>query len=210
MTDLPEINSLLYITLGDANLRSRVEDVDGPLLSIGAPIGAGELDVPDDDSELEVFWTGVRARYVMPVRMIGRTRTRPARWHLLALGEPMRQTRRGYVRGGGGGAVELHEAEDTTPGPTTIAQIIDISEAGLRCQIPDVGIELGGQVVLRLHLPNRLMEVSGTIRSIRSGENGPDTELVMTYTPKEPDARAIRQYVFQWEITERRRRLGLG
>jgi hypothetical protein len=210
MTDLPEINSLVYVTLRDVNFRSRVEDVDGPLLSIGAPIGAGDSDVPDDDSDLEVFWTGLRARYVLPVRMVGRTRTRPARWHLLATGEPVRQTRRSYVRGGGGGSVELLEVDGRSKGTPHPAEIIDISEAGLRCHIPDSGLSPGGIVVMRLRLPNRMMEVSGTIRSIRSGDRGPDSELVMTYEPKEADAQAIRRYVFQWEITERRRQLGLG
>ena len=210
MTDLPEINSLVYVTLNETNFRSRIEDVDGPLLSIGAPIGAGDHEVPADDSEVEVFWTGLRARYVLPVRMIGRTRTRPARWHLLAIGEPVRQTRRNYVRGGGGGSVELLPATGPAQQASTTAEIVDISEAGLRCHIPDSGLEPGGLILMRLRLPNRMMEVAGTIRSIRSGEQGPDSELVMTYEPREADAQAIRQYVFQWEIVERRRRLGLG
>ena len=211
MADLPEVNSLIYITVKDGtNFRSRVEDMDGPLMTVGAPIGAGDLDIPDDGSELEVFWTGIRARYVMPVRMIGRTKTRPARWHLLSIGEPVRQTRRSYVRGGGGGSVDiLAVASQPSVGPTE-AGIIDISEAGLRCRVDKQELVRGELLVVRLELPTRTMEIQGTVVSTREGEGGPNSDVVVTYRLKEPDAQAIRRYVFQWEVAERRRQLGLG
>ncbi len=212
MAELPAVNSLLYITVSDDfNCRSRVEDVDGQLLTVAAPVGSGDLQIPDDGTELKVFWTGIRARYVLPVQMVGQTRDNPPRWHLRALGEPVRQTRRNFVRGGGGGPAEIvptttGEGESSTS-ELLRGKVVDISEGGVRCRLQQASLTPGDPVVVRVQLGERSLEIAGTIISTRPDQDQSGVDVVVTYQPPEPDAQAIRRYVFQWEIAERRRRL---
>ena len=64
--------------------------------------------------------------------------------------------------------------------------------------------------MVRLRLVHRVIEMQGTVVSTRPAMDSSNDDIVLTYKPKEPDAQAIRRYVFQWEIAERRRQLGLG
>lgn len=215
MADLPEVNSLLYITVkDDLNHRSRVEDRDGAKLTVAAPIGAGDLEIPEDGSELIVFWTGLRARYVLPVRMLGQTRGHPARWHLLALADPIRKTRRRFVRGGGGGPIELVpktvEVRERRVVDAIQGQIVDLSEGGVRCRVAQADLVPGDPVVVRVKLGARNLQILGQVISERSESDKSGIDVVVTYQPSEADAQVIRRHVFQWEIAERRRRLDAG
>lgn len=209
MTELPEVNSLLYVTVSDdSNYRSRVEDCDGALITVAAPMGKGDHEIPPDGAELAVFWTGIRARFVLPVRMLGQTKDCPPRWHLLALGEPVRKTRRNFVRGGGGGSAEIVPISGGNLGVQSAlvrGKVIDISEGGVRCRVPGVELVPGDPVMVRVQLGEQSLQIAGQIVSTRPEQPGVD--VVVTYRPPEQDAQAIRRYVFQWEIAERRRRL---
>jgi c-di-GMP-binding flagellar brake protein YcgR len=209
MADAPQVNSLLYVTIGDNNFRTRVEDVSGDELTIGAPIGAGDHEIPDDGSELAVFWTSIRARYVMPVQMKGRTRGKPMRWHLLVTGEPVRQTRRRFVRAGCGSSLEIISI-DGKQCKNLAAQLVDISEGGLRCRVSDVDKFQGGPVVAQIKLPERTIKVTSREAFPRPSHEGQGQDMVIVYELSESDAQAIRRHIFQWEGAERRNRLGLG
>lgn len=221
MADLPEVNSLLFIAVNEeGSWRSRVEDVDGQMLTVAAPLGKGDLEVPDDGAELEVFWTGTRARYVLPVRMMGQTRDRPPRWHLLAVGRATRQTRRSYVRGGGGGPAEIVRTGRVEQARNDVAvssrsggsngpqqgTVIDISEGGVRCRMDSADLIPGDQVRVRVRLGDAALDLNGSVLLVR--EQSPDgVDVVVVYQLSESDAQTVRRYVFQWEIAERRRQL---
>lgn len=111
MADLPAINTLLQVRVADDNsFSSRLEGTEGELLMVSAPVGAGDVEIPPDGLEMEVTWTGNRTRYKMAVQMAGYTKEWPPRWRLKTIGEPERDTRRRYVRGGGGGPVSIRKA----------------------------------------------------------------------------------------------------
>lgn len=209
MAEVPQINSLLYVSVRDTNFRTRIEDMDEEVLTIGAPLGAGDLDLPEDGTELMVFWTGPRVRYVLPVQMLGVTRERPRRWRLRALGEPVRQTRRRFVRAGGGGLVDFLTVDGRSTSGFVAAEVVDVSEAGLRCRLVSPDQFRGERAVVRLRLAEHALEIGGDVTTLRSATDGPGDDLILTYSVRESEAQAIRRYIFQWEIAERRSRQGL-
>src|SRR5207248_10150903 len=74
----PSVNDLIHIVVDDERMyASRMEDVDGGQLTVAAPIGAGDVDIPALGSVLDVAWVDERSRYAMPVRLTGLTRHRP-------------------------------------------------------------------------------------------------------------------------------------
>lgn len=211
MADLPAINSLLHVVVDDEiSFQSRLLDVEDNLLTIAAPIGKGDVEIPRNGYRFDVFWTGDRTRYLLVAEMAGWTREHPPRWQLLAVREPTRQTRRRYVRGGSGGAVRIKFLEGE---PAVFdGWMIDVSEAGVRCRIPCVSdaIVPGRSVLVRLTIGDQSVELEGTILLVRVGESMSDVDVVVTYEPLERDARVIRQHVLQWEIMRRQLECSVG
>ena len=116
MADLPAINTLLQVRVAeDTSFSSRLEGAEGELLMVSAPVGSGDLEIPADGWEMEVTWTGNRTRFKVAVEMAGYTKEWPPRWQLKVVGEPERDTRRRYVRGGGGGPVSIRKAGSPPP-----------------------------------------------------------------------------------------------
>lgn len=211
MADLPAINSLLHVVVDDeVSFQSRLLDVDDRMLTIAAPIGRGDVEIPRDGYQFDVFWTGDRTRYMLVAEMAGWTREHPPRWHLLAVREPTRQTRRRYVRGGGGGTVNIRLVDGE---PRSFdGWMIDVSEAGVRCRVPcvDDALAPGRDVVVKLTIGDHTVEVNGAILLVRAGDNTSDVDVVVTYEPPERDARVIRQHVLQWEIMRRQLQCAIG
>jgi c-di-GMP-binding flagellar brake protein YcgR len=209
---LPPINSLLFVAVNDeTTYRSRVEDIDSDILTVAAPIGAGDIDVPEVGADVAVFWVGSRTRYVLPVRMVGVTRQRPARWQIQPTGQPQPETRRRFVRGGGGKPIRLTGVPNAGDGLdfTTVdpgeGMIADISEGGVRCRMPAGEFTPGQRVTVRISLDGSNIEVAGTVHTVRPDPESGQPEVIVTYELPEETAQIIRRYVFSWELAERRR-----
>ena len=211
MADPPAINSLLQVVIDDElGFPTRVEELDGPILTIAAPLGRGDLEVPAPGTELQVIWTASRTRYMWQVEMLSRTKGRLNRWHLRGLGDPQRHNRRQYVRGEASGPVTLVTTGRQTQAKEFTGYLIDVCEGGARCRLRRVETNVGEAVALRLSLDRKIVQINGMVLLVRAAEDGRNHDVVVTYDLKEREAQLVRRYVLQWEITERHRLRDLG
>ncbi|GIE95596.1 PilZ domain-containing protein [Paractinoplanes rishiriensis] len=204
MVDLPRVGTPMYVVHAEGvNYRSRLEAVDGNKLSLAAPLETTGPEQPRPGHQLDVFWALPRARVILPCRLIEVVDNAPFRWVLEPIGTPKQSNRREYVRGGGGGPVRLAAEEGAE---AVVGRLLDISEGGLRCWVaraPQVGT--GDKMQASVPLGRRDVEVDGAVLSVRDAYDEPGQHLILTFAAGERVAKAIRQHVFAWEISERRR-----
>jgi PilZ domain-containing protein len=206
----------------ESNYRSRLEAVEGDMLTVAAPLETDGAEAPRPGQTVEVFWAQPRARVILPCRLVEVTDTAPYRWTLQPIGAPQPSNRREFVRGGGGPAVQLVEPVDampldlepldtvpveTQPEPALLyGRLLDISEGGLRCQVPEKpSIKVGDPMSAALRLDTGDVEVTGAVHTVREASGLPGYEVILIFRADEITAQLIRQHVFTWEITERRR-----
>jgi hypothetical protein len=203
VAELPRIGTPMYLVhTEETNYRTRLESIDGGTLSVAAPletVGA----VLRPGQEVEVFWAQPRARVVLPCRLIAIADAAPYRWMLEPVGDPQQSNRREYVRGGGGSTVRLATDVDE---PLLDGRLLDISEGGLRCWVPQApATRVGDRMRASLRLDTGELEQEGTVHTVRDAVEEPGRHLILRFTSDEKTARLIRQHVFAWELAERRR-----
>jgi hypothetical protein len=198
--DLPAINTLVDIILVDGQaFHSRVEDAAGNRVTVGAPFSLHAADVPKIGSAFEVAWVGGDRRIVVDVKLRSANRE-PPRWELDITGNPRLQTRRHYVRGGGGEKVELTKNGTSYPG-----WAIDVSEGGVRCRLPEETVTRDDRVQVRLSLDTEDLTLDGTVRFVRPHEETEGFDVIVTYQTTEAVGQRIRGYIMRREMEERRR-----
>ena len=204
MAELPRLGTAMYLVhTEETNYRSRLEAVDGDMLSVAAPLETEGGAAPRPGQTMEIFWARPRARVILPCRLVEITDTAPYRWTLQPIGTPQPSNRREYVRGGGGPSVRLGAEPEEAP---VAGRLLDISEGGLRCEVPEKPeIKVGDPMSAELRLDTGDVEVTGTVHTVRQvpGESG--YEIILIFRADETTAQLIRQHVFTWEIAERRR-----
>jgi hypothetical protein len=204
--DLPSINALVYVTV-DAELtyRTRIEDTDERReLTIAAPIGVGDLEPPEPGTDLEVSWIEGRNRYVVPVNLTSITKAVPARWLVQVTGDRRRETRRLYVRGGGGEPMRLESIVDSRMKQQGV--VIDVSEGGVRCRLPWCAIVVGDTVRVDMELHGTLAVV-GRVLSVRDAADAAgELDVIVVYELADAQAQQIRRYVLEREMAIRRAR----
>ena len=206
MIELPTVNSLVHVVIREGvDFRSRVEDVEGALLTIAAPLEALDLDLPPDEFDVDVFWTRERTRFVSPMRMVERTRDHVQRWRLVSTGEPRRCNRRQYVRGEDGGPITIAVSRGESAPQPLAGSLVDIGEGGVRCRIPPSDLAPDDRVGLRFTVAGQVVDVEGTIHSIRQYENEKNVDVVIEYMLEERLAQAVRKHVMELQLIERRR-----
>jgi hypothetical protein len=204
VSELPGIGTPMYLVhTEETNYRTRLESIDGGTLSVAAPLETTGPVVPQPGQEIEVFWVQPRARVVLPCRLIAIADAAPRRWTLEPVGSPKQSNRREYVRGGGGPAVRLAaDAEE----PLLDGRLLDISEGGLRCWVPQATTtKAGDRMRASLRLDTGHLEQEGTVHTVRDAVEEPGHHLILRFQSDERTARLIRQHVFAWELAERRR-----
>jgi hypothetical protein len=201
VTTLPAINALVDVVLMDGEAyQSRVEDSSGKRLTVAAPFGVVPADVPKIGASMELAWVAGDRRQAVDVRLVELSREQPPRWSLEAVGSIRLQTRRNYVRGGGGEWVEVSRGGTTHQG-----KIIDLSEGGARCRMPEDRFERDDRVDLKISLETETITVSGTVLFVRRDPENAAYDVIITYETSELVGRAIRGYVLRREMEERRR-----
>ncbi|WP_432985097.1 PilZ domain-containing protein [Dactylosporangium sp. CA-233914] len=201
MTTLPAINALVDVVLMDGEAyQSRVEDTSGKHLTVAAPFGLHQAEMPEVGASMELAWVAGDRRQAVDVRLVNLSREQPPRWSLEAVGSIRLQTRRNYVRGGGGEAVEV-----TRGGSTYEGRVIDLSEGGVRCRMPEDRFERDDRVDVKVFLEHETLTMSGSVLFVRRDPDTATYDVIITYETSELVGRAIRGYVLRREMEERRR-----
>ena len=201
MTSLPPINALVDVVLMDGEAyQSRVEDTTGKRLTVAAPFGVNQSDLPKVGASMELAWVAGDRRQAVDVKLVELSREQPPRWSLEAVGSIRLQTRRNYVRGGGGEAVEV-----TLGGTAYQGRVIDLSEGGVRARMLQDKFERDDRVDLRIPLESETIALSGTVLFVRRDPENATYDVIITYETSELVGRAIRGYVLRREMEERRR-----
>ncbi|GAA2377535.1 PilZ domain-containing protein [Dactylosporangium salmoneum] len=201
MTSLPAINALVDVVLMDGEAyQSRVEDVSGKRLTVAAPFGVSSADVPKLGASMELAWVAGDRRQAVDVKLVELGREQPPRWLLEAVGSIRLQTRRNYVRGGGGERVEV-----TMGGTTYSGRVIDLSEGGVRCRMLEDRFDRDDRVEVRVSLEEQVITLNGSVLFVRRDPEHATYDVIITYETSELIGRAIRGYVLRREMEERRR-----
>ncbi|WP_229068260.1 PilZ domain-containing protein [Actinoplanes sp. DH11] len=203
--ELPEPGTPVFLVLGEGvNFRSRLEAVDGDVLTITAPLETTGPAGLEPGHEFEIFWAPPRTRVVVPCRLIAVSDGAPYRWTVVPVAPARHDNRRQFVRGGAGALVRL---DTPSAGQTAEGVLMDISESGLRCWIDEpLPVNPGDQVRATVWLGTGEARLDSVVHTVRTAPHGdPGQHLILTFDTPEDVARMIRQYVLAWEIGERRR-----
>ena len=201
VASLPTLNTLIDVVLHDGDVfESRVEDVAGKRLTVAAPFGVAAVDVPRPGALIEVAWVTEQARRAVQARLREIGHDQPPRWELEVTGSIHLQTRRNYVRGGGGEIAKL-----TMDGETLVARVMDLSEGGVRLRVADDRFVKDAEVDLVLTLDRDRLPLTGTVLFVRAHPETESHDVIITYEPTEAVSRAIRSYVMHREMEARRR-----
>ncbi|MDP9799300.1 hypothetical protein J2S43_007812 [Catenuloplanes nepalensis] len=199
----PGINERVEITVKrGGTYRSRVEDLDGPLLSLAAPLDLLVTDVPDPGMELTVRWiAGERGRYAADAVIIRIVHGHVSTWVVEITGRPMIEQNREYVRGGGGEPVEL-TGEDGEPHR---GEVIDVSERSIKAVFKRLEIAEGSEVALRVLLESEQMTLHGTVYRVVDQAATSEVQVVLMLDADESQAQAIRRHVMNLQRLARAR-----
>jgi c-di-GMP-binding flagellar brake protein YcgR len=201
VTSLPAINALVDVVLTDGEAyQSRVEDITGKRLTVAAPFGVNGADMPGVGTAMELAWVTGDRRQAVDVRLVELSREQPPRWSLEAIGSIRLQTRRNYVRGGGGEGVEV-----TLGGTAYAGRVVDLSEGGVRCRMLEDKFDRDDRVDLRVALETETIALRGTVLFVRRDHENHTFDVIITYETTELVGRTIRGYVLRREMEERRR-----
>lgn len=224
MADPPGVNQLVELVLDGRSFPSRVEDCDDDLLTVAAPVGRGDVALPDDGHKIELYWNFERSRYRLLAEMSGVIKGHATCWQVRIVTGPTRRSRRRFNRGGGGGPVVVlrptaqpegggpppaDTIDEACDGDHVDGHLIDISEVSARCmvQLPgEARFKEGDAVILGMTLAGKSLRLGGTVFLTRSASSGRALDIVVKYRAREREAQVIRQYVMHWEVTQRRDR----
>jgi PilZ domain len=215
MTVLPSIHEL--VTLRDRDqrqFRTRVEGVGENALTVTRPRDLPAEHTFDLDSDLQVAWNRPTGVEVVPARLAEITREGVVGlWGLEITGEGWREQRRAYVRAPVTGKVTMSWAavrpDETEATPLEArAQLSDVSEAGLRCQLPArplPGLEQRDvKVMVDFDLDNNPFRLSGSVLHIRPhAKLTAVLEVVVLFAQPGRQGDALRKIVYNKQMQER-------
>jgi hypothetical protein len=196
------LNDLVDISLASgASFPSRVEGVNGDVVRVAAPLE--RVDPLRTDDSLELAWLVENDRYAAPMRFVGVWVDNTRTWDLRLAGEPRRQNRRGFVRGGGGEAVRLRRPDD--PAPPRDGHVIDVGEEGVRARVRTCDYDKGETLTVTMLLGDDVIEVEGPIFAVRRIVETGYVDIVVQFHAGEQVGRMIRGYILKQQLERRRR-----
>jgi hypothetical protein len=200
VSDLPPINTLVDLVLLDGvTYPSRVEGIDGKVYTVGAPLDYA-AHAPKSGTALEVEWVADERRQAVDMRLKTVTGGQPPLWNLEVASSVRTQSRRNFVRGGGGENADISRGEQKVTG-----RVIDLSEAGVRLRVTHDFFEHGENVDVLLKLDGERLSVRGSVLFVRRQPETASFDLIITYETPETVSRTIRGYVLKREMEARRR-----
>jgi hypothetical protein len=207
----PEVGDRVSVAVADGRgYQATVAASLHGVLSLTAPNApqipfAPELPDVQPGAGLLIAFVRNRVRYTQQAQLVGLS-AGDLRWLVRPIGVPQAQTRRRFVRGGGGGPVQLWRPND---GQLAIREgtVLDLSEGGLRGRVPRDVFVCGESVQVRAWFDGEPMQVVGEILTVRPCAGAPSLDVVVEYSLPESVARQLRRYLFAWEAAQRRHRL---
>jgi hypothetical protein len=201
--ETPAINTRVDVLLNGVTYPSRIEDVADNVLMIVAPMGRnGTLSANEGDS-LELAWVKKDGRVAAPARVLEPVRDRPRYWQVKQIGDIQRNTRRGFVRGGGGEKVTFQRTDE--PGPTVDGYVMDIGEVSVRARFRECDYRRSQTVTMAITLADGVVSMPGQVLDVRYVFETEHFDVIVTYEPTEADRRMIRSYIFRRMVEQRRR-----
>lgn len=183
----------------ERGLRSHVHEAAGDELTIAAPVEAPEAEPLPVGGQLWLSWASDRGLHHLKVQLRERLGD-PARWRVLAVGPPEREQRREGYRVPLMGTVRLRMDETWQE-----AQLIDLSEGGLRCLLAlDAVVEEGATCEIDLEVVREGLRLSGEVVRVREGVDGRPDVGVRFVGASTAVTDELRRYVFDVQLEHRR------
>jgi hypothetical protein len=215
MTGLPSINEL--VTLRDADkrqFRTRVEDVGHDTVTVTRPRDLPAEHNFDIGADCQLTWSRPNGIEVLPVRLAETGREGVVGlWKLDVMGEGWSEQRRAYVRAPVVGKVRMTwqavRPDETVATPLEAnAQLSDVSEAGLRCQLPArplPGLEQGdSKVTVDFELQDNPFRLTGSVLHIRPhAKLSAVLEVVVLFAHPGRQGDQLRKLVYDQQLRER-------
>jgi hypothetical protein len=215
MTGLPSINELVTLRDGaQREYRTRVEGVDSDQVTVTRP-----RDLPAEHnfvlgSDCQLTWSRPNGIEVVPVRLAETRREGVVGlWTLDVVGAGWREQRRAFVRAPVVGKVKMSwqaiRPDETEATPLEAnAQLSDVSEAGLRCQLPArplPGLEQGeGKVTVDFEVGDNPFRLSGSVLHIRPhAKLTAVLEVVVLFAHPGRQGDQLRKLVYAQQMRER-------
>ncbi|WGL53498.1 PilZ domain-containing protein [Nocardioides sp. BP30] len=197
----PDVNQPVLLRGESGEFASRVEGITEGALILARPFGL-PLDTDlDIGRPFEVQWTSAVGLYAQSVRVTERAIDGKVRiWHAEPISKVRVTNRRAHVRVSVALPLILEYGEEKFE-----ASLLDVSEAALRCQMPQPlpTPEEGEEPSLRAHFNLGGAEFALDGDLFRSTPKRDITELVITLPPDERTRSALRRAVFAEQIRAR-------
>jgi hypothetical protein len=157
------------------------------------------VDAPESGTRLLVTWSDDAGLLCLPVLLVDSKPPDPTTWLVDIVGQPWREQRRQHLRAAIGGAVGLRFAAATAHRTVVSAQLIDVSEVGLRCAVEEghsARYPQSTPVVAQLTLGEATMEVQGQVLLSKpaAGLDG-RVEIVVLFDRPVQHAEQIRHFI---------------
>jgi hypothetical protein len=227
MVDLPEVGDPVAIRDEQGRTyRSRVEDIDADVITVAQPVDLPVLEPYVEGDELLLTWTRAEGVAVLAAHLAATRTERTIRlWDLLPTGQAWTEQRREHVRVPAGGMMTVRAIVEETsadsdgagdepaePPQPLKAQLVDVSEAALRCSLTpgqdDGGLAEGVPVSTRFSVRGNEFEIPGVIHRRHEGERPEPTRLIVLFEHSERVADALRKEVFAVQLELRRSQRG--
>jgi hypothetical protein len=212
VTDLPGIGDPVILRdSAGLTYASRLEDIDGDVLSVARPADLRAALEYDMGLELDLLWTLSAGIGVVPTELTGTAIDQHIRlWQLTMTGDAHVEQRRDYVRVPVTGRVQL-SAEPTGADDSPLdAEFVDLSEIAAQCSVPlaidDPRIEVGRTVQCRFALGDDEFSVAAEIAIVRPGATAHESRIVIRFGSSQAVADALRKQVFRIQVQMRRER----
>lgn len=199
----PAVNDLVVLrTQDDWNHGSRVEGFSHGVVTIARPFSNNRL---EPGEEVMVTWASPRGVAVLPTRLVeARIDGGVPVWALAVTGPAWIEQRRDFVRVHAHGQLRLRP-RDEEEGATLVGELVDVSEAAIRCSLDARSAAVVGadalEVVVEFHLGRSDFTVPGQVSLCRMQRRpgGPVDVLVLFERPV-GTATALRREIFAQQL----------
>lgn len=206
MEHLPTIGSSLELSLGDGRrYRLVVEGRRDDGLVVAGARGAAYPDLISLDVPFTIGWLADRSWFVVPATRVRLADATLPRWQVDIASEPRAVNRRRFMRGGGGEPIRITDI-NPAGGPDILitGTVVDLSEGGVRCQVPELRQGPGDTARMSISFDDRAVEMVGIVQDLREPRQGEGVDAVLVYGLPEGTAQLIRRYLFRRELEGRR------